>query len=75
MLSAASGIPRIRGDDPRDWVDSYRVKVAFPAYAGMIRRSRPLRWHGASIPRIRGDDPYDKYTGQDGIEHSPHTRG
>ena len=47
----------------------------FPAYAGMIPRSRGRSPQEQGVPRIRGDDPWTGALVLASRTCSPHTRG
>ena len=52
-----AGVPRTRGDDPRDDVVILRRRDVFPAHAGMIPNGIWGVWRTPGVPRTRGDDP------------------
>ena len=57
------------------WPMLWDLFSLFPAYAGVIRRWRPMTAKCVAFPRIRGGDPGETAVELDKVNFSPHTRG
>ena len=68
-------LPRTRGDQPIAFAQQYYRAHAFPARAGINRRSAGLDRLQHRLPRTRGDQPCMCHAGVDRPGPSPHARG
>ena len=71
---AASFSPHTRGCSSRARIPG-RLRLVFPAYAGMFLWGKCPLSYALSFPRIRGDVPSAPLPGTRSPEFSPHTRG
>ena len=72
---AATGAPRMRGDDPANADFALLVVHVLPACAGMIPMMEKSTGRLSSAPRMRGDDPTNAPFVLVLLGCSPHARG
>ena len=71
----SAGVPRTRGDEPRQLEIAETIAYEFPVHAGMNRIDQPDAPAGSRVPRTRGDEPRGDVRTIDGPVSSPYTRG
>ena len=75
VTGAASGVPRVCGDEPPHGRVMAEVAAAFPAYAGMNRGGRMGGTARPRVPRVCGDEPTLLTVGRVQTPRSPRMRG